>query len=134
MKSLNYDKPSLGFIFFESIAIIDINKGLYYNKPKVRKKFGGRIMNIFELVQNNSYHEIKDNDWNLEQLNQKNNDGLTPLMVAASLGYVDCVLALKDKGADIHITDKNGRKAVHLASFKGHGLVMLNLIEGGCGG
>ncbi len=91
-------------------------------------------MDIFELVKCNDFGQIINTEWSEDILNSFGPEGLTPLMTAAGLGYVDTVLALKNKGADLHITDKNGKKAVDYAAFNGHGLVLINLIEGGCGG
>lgn len=74
------------------------------------------------------------NEWDPETINQLNADGMTPLMLAAKSGFDEVVLALREKGADVNITDKTGRKAVHYAALYGHGLIIILLIEGGCGG
>ncbi len=91
-------------------------------------------MDIFELVKSNDFGQIISKEWPDEVLNSFGSEGLTPLMTASGLGFVDTVLALKNKGADLHTTDKNGKKAVDYAALNGHGIVLINLIEGGCGG
>lgn len=90
-------------------------------------------MDIFELVRNNDEAGIREHVWSTGELDRQTEDGMTPMMLAASLGYDKVVSALKDLGADIGLADKNGRKAVHHAALNGHGLVIILLIESGCG-
>jgi len=91
-------------------------------------------MDIFELVRNNDEAGIRDHAWPAGELDRQSEDGMTPMMLAASLGYDRVVTALKDMGADPDIADRQGRKAVHHAALNGHGLIIALLIKGGCGG
>jgi ankyrin repeat protein len=91
-------------------------------------------MNIFDLVMNNDFAGIQNNAWDKDTLNMRDNTGMTPLMIAAESGFDHVVTALKEKGADVHIADNRGRKAVDYAALHGHGLIILLLVEGGCGG
>jgi len=91
-------------------------------------------MNIFDLVMNNDFSGIRNNVWDEDSLNMRGDNGMTPLMLAAKSGFDQVVIALKEKGADVHITDSSRRKAVDYAALYGHGLIIILLIEGGCGG
>ena len=53
--------------------------------------------------------------------------------MAAKLGHNKVVKALREKGADTNIRDIDGRKAVHHAAQNGHGLIIMLLIDSGCG-
>jgi ankyrin repeat protein len=91
-------------------------------------------MDIYELVRNNDEAGIREHAWSTGELDRQTEDGMTPMMLAASLGYDRVVTALKDMGADPDIADRQGRKAVHHAALNGHGLIIVLLIKGGCGG
>lgn len=90
-------------------------------------------MNIYDLVRKNDVEGIRSHAWTEPQLNRQTEEGLTPLMLAAKLGYNKVVHTLKEKGADTDIRDGDGRKAVHHAALNGHGLIIMLLIESGCG-
>ena len=52
-------------------------------------------------------------------VNKKNDDGLTPLMIAAGRGYVEMVKLLLEWKADVHIMDSRmGTTALHKAAQK----------------
>jgi len=91
-------------------------------------------MNIFDLVTDNDFTDIRNNVWDEDTLNMRDDTGMTPLMLAAKSGFDQVVTALKEKGADVHIADNRGRRAVDYAALHGHGLIILLLVEGGCGG
>ena len=52
-------------------------------------------------------------------INEKNNNGSTPLHYAAINGYGKMVLAIIKKGADVNAKDKDGVTPLHLASQEG---------------
>lgn len=91
-------------------------------------------MNILDLVMNNDFAGIQNYGGNADALNTRDDNGMTPLMFAAKSGFDQVVTALKEKGADVHIADNSGRRAVDYAALHGHGLIILLLVEGGCGG
>lgn len=91
-------------------------------------------MKLFELVVGGDYAAIEAASWPEEELNARNEDGMTALMYAAGTGDYRVIEALKNAGADLDICDQDGRKAVHHAAKNGHGNALIYLIEGGCGG
>ncbi len=93
-----------------------------------------KLYTLLDLVQNNDEQGIRARKWKSSELDSFDQDGLTPLMQAAILGYHRVALALREKGANVDLTDKTGRKAVHYAAKHGHGMVIIMLIEGGSGG
>uniref|UniRef100_UPI0026312A47 ankyrin repeat domain-containing protein n=1 Tax=uncultured Brachyspira sp. TaxID=221953 RepID=UPI0026312A47 len=53
-------------------------------------------------------------------INAKDNDGKTALMLASSNGDLEVVKLLIDKGADVNAKDDYNRTALMLASYNGH--------------
>jgi len=91
-------------------------------------------MNLFELAKDGSVDLIRSAHWTQEELNRQDENGRTALMYAAMFGKYKVIEALKEAGADLDVTDKDGLKAVHHAANNGHGTEIIYLIEGGCGG
>lgn len=91
-------------------------------------------MDIFAVVRQGDVEKLKAKSWSPEELNSRNAEGLTPLMVTAIRGDHYMAEALKALGADKDEEDELGRKAVDLAAIHGHPKVIVYLIEGGCGG
>lgn len=60
-------------------------------------------------------------------VNKQNNEGLTPLHLAAEIGNKDAVDALLKKGADVNIRDNKGKTAAEYALENNHPEVMLGL-------
>ncbi len=54
-----------------------------------------------------------------EELNLPEDDGLTPLHLAAENCHANVVVLLLDKGADINVTEKNHATPLHLAAQEG---------------
>ena len=48
-------------------------------------------------------------------LNNRNNDEETPLLVMAKKKRLSCIVAMVSNGADISVVNKDGRNALHLA-------------------
>lgn len=69
---------------------------------------------------------------NLE-LEWKDSDGMTPLIVASHLGHVDVLCELMKRGADLRaMTGRmEGGSALHEAVSQGHDKVAIKLLEGG---
>ncbi|MGI2298740.1 ankyrin repeat domain-containing protein [Candidatus Cardinium hertigii] len=53
-------------------------------------------------------------------MNEKKEDGCTPLHIAASLNRVDIVNALLTSDAEVNEKNKNGETALDLAKAKNH--------------
>lgn len=60
-------------------------------------------------------------------LEQANEEGMTPLMLACRAGYSDCVLRLIDAGADVNAVNAEGVSALLCAAEAGHRSVAATL-------
>ncbi|XP_038210010.1 ankyrin repeat domain-containing protein 13D, partial [Zerene cesonia] len=74
------------------------------------------------LVWHNKHEELKDalnsNEVSGEELERKDPRGRTPLLLAVTLGHVECVRALLDADADVNC-EKDGWTAVQEATARG---------------
>lgn len=57
---------------------------------------------------------------NLEFIDRENNDGFTPLLLAAQKGKADVVQVLAERGANFRLCEKNGTTALVQGAFFGH--------------
>lgn len=89
---------------------------------------------LYILAQAGDDNAIRCGHWTQAELDARDDTGRTALMQAAIRGDYRTALALKEAGADVHLVDAQGRKAVHLAALHGHSVLIACLIEGGCGG
>eukprot|EP00903_Cladosiphon_okamuranus_P012099 g11354.t1 len=64
-------------------------------------------------------------------VNQLNEGGWTPLIVAAMRGSSRVARILLDRGADVSITEDRGNTALHLCSANGHLSVAVDLMKAG---
>jgi ankyrin repeat protein len=62
---------------------------------------------------------------------KKNDNGLTPLMLACHQGHTDVVGALLIAGAKVESTDQDGWNAVMIAANSGHAATVKGLLEAG---
>ncbi|KAK7500175.1 hypothetical protein BaRGS_00008722 [Batillaria attramentaria] len=63
-------------------------------------------------------------------VNQRSNDGMTPLAIAAFWGYADIVKVLLDNRANINMSNTGTLwTPLHCAAFQGHGKVIMYLME-----
>ncbi len=53
-------------------------------------------------------------------VNDRNDNGATPLMLAAMRGNKESVELLAAKGADVNVKANKGETALHLAAISGH--------------
>lgn len=82
-------------------------------------------LNYREFIKNEEYRElIAFLILNKVNINAKNNQGQTPLMVALKNGDIDAFNALTAGGADVTIKDNNGKTALFYAeSLKGSSML-----------
>ncbi|XP_078347045.1 uncharacterized protein LOC144632297 [Oculina patagonica] len=64
-------------------------------------------------------------------VNSKNSDGDTPLMIAALSGKIEAVNYLLDKGADLSLTGEYGRNSLHWASQGGNVAIIETMLSRG---
>ena len=62
-------------------------------------------------------------------MDSRNNDGTTPMCVAAEKGYLEIVKYLIENGANANATDVDGKTALTWAVEKGHSEVVKFLNE-----
>ncbi|KAF4673513.1 Ankyrin Repeat [Perkinsus olseni] len=62
-------------------------------------------------------------------LNQRDKQGWTPLMHAASKGYIDCVQMLLDRRADVNVKAYSGHNALAIAKSSHHDVVIEALVD-----
>lgn len=88
-------------------------------------------LNYREFIKNEEYRElIAFLILNKVNINAKNNQGQTPLMVALKNGDIDAFNALTAGGADVTIKDNNGKTALFYAeSLKGSSMLPDNEYE-----
>jgi ankyrin repeat protein len=60
-------------------------------------------------------------------IDAQNEDGSTPLMVAAAGGHVDAISVLVKRGANLAIRDAKGRSAAQVAQDAGHQQAAISL-------
>lgn len=66
-----------------------------------------------------------------DDVNAREKDGRTALMLAAANGHLPIIEMLLKMGAQPDLQDKNGRTALMQSSLKGHGQVTAVLLRGG---
>lgn len=84
---------------------------------------------IFQLIKDNNFIEFEELLKNNIDLDERNNEGQTPLIYAASIGNSKAVKMILDRdGFDIDARDNNGNSAFMVASEKGYiGIVKMLL-------
>lgn len=82
------------------------------------------------IAASNGYFDIVEKLANTKGLdiNHVNSHGVSPLKAAASRGYVNIVLLLISKGANIYVSDYDGVTPLRAACMKGHSDVVKALI------
>ena len=79
----------------------------------------GRTPEHYTIKKENGVECLKELIANTEEIDAIDNDGVTPLMIAALWGRFECLTQLLDAGADINIAANCGRTALHMAAFNG---------------
>jgi hypothetical protein len=65
----------------------------------------------------------------IQRLNEQNNNGTTPVWIAAQNGHVDAISVLAEKGADVNTPIKNGATPLYIATKQGHADAIRVLID-----
>lgn len=77
-------------------------------------------------------HNFDDND-SINQdkgdINHRNKNGQTPLMIFCYLGDLQKVKAVLKDGADINLKSKNGKTCLHYAAFSGNPELLTYLVQ-----
>jgi len=64
-------------------------------------------------------------------LNEQDDAGWTPLMIASSAGHESIVIMLLEKSADIHIINFTGQSCLHYAASKNQATIAMALLQSG---
>jgi len=112
------------------------NKSNKSNKRfrKTRSKRGGVINNNIKLIWKSMFGNTEAVENLLKEgadVNAKNCDGYTALILASSNGRTEIVKLLLEKGANVNAKDNNGETALHSASENGHTEIVAKLLEKG---
>jgi len=87
---------------------------------------------LFEAAQRNNADMVAYALGKGADIEARDTQGLTPLMVAALLGNLNAAEALASAGADLHARETGtGANALHIAAAEGHDLVVRELIAAG---
>lgn len=107
---------------------MNINKSTQTNTINIPQDFfsTSRIDNLHSIIETGSLELVKDLLKSGSDINEKV-DGLTPLMLAARLGFTEIAKALLQKGASPYTEDAEGSTAIHYAAIQGKKEVLLLL-------
>lgn len=86
---------------------------------------------IYEIVNDENEHTFSELLMLGYDIDDADNDGNTPLMIAASLGKVNFVHFLLDNGAEVNNKNYNGETALHRAAQSGNNEVIDILFAAG---
>jgi len=86
---------------------------------------------LLNEVENGNMHIVEELLANGADVNAKNKDGWSALMVASLKGHTEIVKALLANSADVNAKDFVGTTALMLASFKGHTETVMVLLAKG---
>ena len=88
--------------------------------------------NIHEAIIKGNLEAVKTIlETNVDLVEARDSDNLTPLLLASIHGQTEIVRFLIEKGADIHAGDNENSTALHNAAAQGHSAVLLLLIDKG---
>ncbi len=86
---------------------------------------------VFEAVRTGDVRPLNEHVKGVEDLEPRDENGQTPLHVAASIGEAAIGAYLVELGADPNVKDPNGDTPLHLAARHRHRLVASMLLWGG---
>lgn len=90
-----------------------------------------KSLTIHSAIEKGRLKQIKAMIEQGQDINQPDEDGTTPLQVAAKAGNIDIFNLIMEAGADVDIPDKKGRTALTEASKRGHADIVKKLLESG---
>lgn len=86
---------------------------------------------VFEAVRTGDVRPLNDNVKGVEDLEPRDDNGQTPLHLAATIGEAAIGAYLVELGADPNVKDPHGDTPLHLAARHRHRLVASMLLWGG---
>lgn len=89
---------------------------------------------LWEYYKDSSLEKAKECNWELEEINQQDDNGQTLLMIASIDNNKQWIEYLLEIGADQDIVDYQGYKAITLAAKLGLDKVMIHFLKTGAGG
>jgi ankyrin repeat protein len=117
----------------EEFAVLLIAKGadIYFTDEKnvgtlLQASHRGLVDVVKALLEKHS-----SNEGTADFLNTASDDGITPLIAAASEGHRDCVTLLLAATVDVNAKDKDGTNSIMAASARGHVDVVAALLAAG---
>lgn len=84
---------------------------------------------IYEVINNEDKQTFSDMVMLGYDIDEKDSDGYTPLMIAASLGKAEFAEFLINNGANVNLRSNTGLTAMHRAAQGGHTQIILLLSE-----
>ncbi len=84
---------------------------------------------IYEIIKNEDKQTFSDMVMLGYDIDEKDLDGFTPLMIAAAMGKVDFAEFLINNGANVNMRSYTGLTAMHRAAQEGHTQIILLLSE-----
>lgn len=89
-------------------------------EPLMQTTTAGRVMLIHDLVLKGDVQELKKElEKDMDLLEARNSQGMTPLFQSVSCNNLECVQLLVTSGANIDTRDNVGRTPVALAAYQG---------------
>ena len=106
-----------------------------FRKTRSKRQRGGTINKNIKLIRSSMFGNREAVRRQLEQdgidVNAKNSEGYTALILASSNGHKEIVEMLLEKGADVNAKDKYNATALIKASSNGHKEIVEMLLEKG---
>ena len=105
-----------------------------FRKTRSKRQRGGTINNNNKLIQSSKFGNKETVEKLLKEgadVNAKNSEGYTALILASSNGHKEIVEMLLEKGADVNAKDSDGWTALMWASRNGHTETVTILLEEG---
>jgi len=89
-------------------------------KKQVKQGVLAKAQSLFPLIEANNLRDVKRLIEAGADVNAKDEQGKTPLSLAASRGFLSFIPILRDAGADVNTKDNAGMTPLHWAAYLGH--------------